>query len=256
MSTINPSAMQQLNYDKEKIVRSILSNGEIWFLSSDVCNLLEINQMPKVLASLDKGEIRTGVGIDQSGNPIKAKIISESGFYNLIFQSKNANSRKIKRWLTSEVLPQIRRTGNFCLDKTGQLNFVQRFWDNFDRVEPGYFSVIGELLWYIYAKIEKLGHVIPLTGINNKEIWPDISVGKLFSKWLIQKYPEQQHEYKTYSHQIRGRRTVEARQYPNRLLPYFREFLDNEWIAKNAARYFSDRDPKVLDYLPKLISKI
>ena len=60
-------------------------------------------------------------------------------------------------------------------------------------------------------------------------------------------------KYKMYSHIFPSGYEVEARQYENEILPMFIKFVDEVWIPENAQRYFEGRDPKALDYLPKLL---
>ena len=94
-------------------VRSVLMDGEPWFIANDVCAVLEIVNVGNALARLDmddRGSIRLTDGT--SGNPNRA-IISEPGLYDLVIRSDKPEAKAFKRWVTHEVLPAIRRTGSY-----------------------------------------------------------------------------------------------------------------------------------------------
>lgn len=86
--------------------------GEPWFCLKDVCKVLGLKQNG-VAMRLDDGVISTEPICDSLGGRQKTTIINESGLYSLILQSKLPRAREFKRWVTSEVLPQIRKTGGY-----------------------------------------------------------------------------------------------------------------------------------------------
>lgn len=90
-------------------------------------------------------------------------------------------------------------------------------------------------------------------AVDGKELRPDISVGKTFPKWLKTNHPGLADEFKGYSHILPNGVEVEARQYHVRILPAYIEFIEVEWLPNYAAGYFKERDPKALEYLPKLL---
>lgn len=87
--------------------------GEPWFVAKDVCNVLELNNVSQALSRLDDDEKQNIILNDGiSRNPNRA-IVSESGLYALILASRKPEACKFKRWITHEVLPQIRKTGGY-----------------------------------------------------------------------------------------------------------------------------------------------
>lgn len=88
--------------------------GEPWFVAKDVCEALGYTNSRKALADHVDEEDRNTVTIRDGnrGNPNQA-IINESGLYSLILGSKLENAKRMKRWVTSEVLPSIRKTGSY-----------------------------------------------------------------------------------------------------------------------------------------------
>ena len=90
-------------------------NGESWFVGKDICIALELANHKDALSRLDSDE-RDGVGItDPMGRNQEVTVVNESGLYHLIFQSRKPEARAFRRWITSEVLPAIHRTGSYSL---------------------------------------------------------------------------------------------------------------------------------------------
>lgn len=96
-------------------VRVVDQNNNPWFIVSDVCNVLEINNPSQAISSLDDEEKNTLIiNEGNRGNPEKA-IINESGLYSLILRSRKPEAKRFKKWVTSEVLPSIRKTGGYMI---------------------------------------------------------------------------------------------------------------------------------------------
>lgn len=96
-------------------VRSILIDGEPWFVGKDVASSLGYSNHRKALLDHVDGEDKLdGVTIrDPIGRGQKPIFISESGLYSLILSSKLERAKKFKRWVTAEVLPSIRKHGAY-----------------------------------------------------------------------------------------------------------------------------------------------
>ena len=98
-------------------VRTAMINGEAWFVGKDVADALGYSNSRDALATHVEMEDKNTVAISDGkrGNPNQA-IINESGLYALIFGSKLESAKKFKHWVTSEVLPAIRKTGHFEME--------------------------------------------------------------------------------------------------------------------------------------------
>lgn len=228
-------------------------NGEIWFVAADVCKLLDLTNPTESLKSIDDDEKLTSEML-RSGQRRKVNLVNESGLYTLIFKSSKESARKFRKWVTKEVLPSIRKTGSYGIDRSEPLDFVNRYMVNYGKVSKGYFSVINQLYIELYGRLEHAGYKIPNKAINGQRIRPDVSVGKCFASYLDSKYPEHSKNFKMYSHNFDDiNLSFDARQYPNSLLPIFIEYMDDFWIPQNAQKYFQTRDLLALDYLPKLL---
>lgn len=231
-------------------------DGEVWFVGSQVCNLLDIKNASDAIGRLDDDEKLTSV-LPISGQNRNVNLISESGLYALIFKSRKPSAQEFRKWVTKEVIPSIRKKGYYGkIDRAQVPNFYLRYQDNFHKIDRNYFSVISELFVTLNAELEKVGYQIPNKGENGKQIMPDISVGRMFSSYLKNTQSPFHGTHKHYNHSFPDKRDdVEARMYPIEALPTFRKFIYEKWIPENAQKYFKERDPLALDYLPKLLGE-
>lgn len=95
-------------------VRTIEMNGEPWFVLKDVCQVLGISNERNVSARLDEDE--KGVHqVDTPGGVQNVTVINESGLYNVILRSDKPEAKPFRKWVTSEVLPTIRKTGGYMM---------------------------------------------------------------------------------------------------------------------------------------------
>lgn len=103
-------------------VRTLCIDGEPWFVGKDVADVLGYTNSRKALADHVDDEDKNTVTFRDGtpGNPNQV-IINESGLYSLIFSSKLESARRFKRWVTSEVLPAIRKTGNYSVPNETKL---------------------------------------------------------------------------------------------------------------------------------------
>lgn len=103
--------MQTFNYDNNQ-VRTVMQDGEPWFVLKDVCNVLGIANDRNVAARLDNDE-RGVYQMDTLGGTQKMNIINEWGLYNIILRSDKPQTKSFRRWVTHEVLPAIRKSGSY-----------------------------------------------------------------------------------------------------------------------------------------------
>lgn len=88
--------------------------GEPWFVAKDVCDILELGNTTNALRALDEDEKTnfTNCNVAQNGGRAPL-IISEPGLYKLIMRSRKPEAKEFQRWVTHEVLPQVRKTGGY-----------------------------------------------------------------------------------------------------------------------------------------------
>ena len=97
------------NYEGQK-VRTVIIDGEPWFVARDVCNVLELVKVDRAVAGLDEDEKGTHT-VSTPGGKQRMTVINESGVYALIMISRKPEAKTFKKWVTQEVLPSIRKTG-------------------------------------------------------------------------------------------------------------------------------------------------
>ena len=104
-------AMQSFGFG-DQLVRVIDRQGAAWFIANDVCRALELANPRDAVKKLDDDE-KGVVSSDTLGGPQEATIISESGVYTLIFKSRKPSAVAFRKWVTADVLPTLRRTGQY-----------------------------------------------------------------------------------------------------------------------------------------------
>lgn len=120
-------------------VRNMVIKGEPWFVAKDVCDILGLTNSRKATAGLDDEE--KGVTIsDTPGGQQSLTIINESGLYSLIMQSRKPEAKAFKKWVTSEVLPSIRKYG-YYISPTAQLSRKER-----NAIERSYLKALDKYI--------------------------------------------------------------------------------------------------------------
>lgn len=103
--------MQIFNYQSNE-VRTVTKDGEPWFCLADVCKVLGLGSPHKVADRLDADE-KGRIQIPTPGGKQEAWFINESGLYFVILRSDKPKARPFRKWVTSKVLPAIRKTGSY-----------------------------------------------------------------------------------------------------------------------------------------------
>jgi len=128
-------------------IRVQMKDGEPWFVAKDVCDALTIGNSRDAVNRLDDDEKAMSVLPTQFGDK-EMNLVSESGLYNLIFQSRKAEAKAFRKWVTSEVLPSLRKTGRYEL-KPQKRGVVRKTRGDGVNVE------LTNLLWLIGESLEQ-----------------------------------------------------------------------------------------------------
>lgn len=104
------SDLRLFNYGENQ-VRAIKRDNEFWFVAKDICDVLELTNPTVALEALDEDE-RSKFFLGRQG---EANIISESGLYALVFRSNKPEAKRFSKWVRSEVLPTLARTGIYSV---------------------------------------------------------------------------------------------------------------------------------------------
>lgn len=94
-------------------IRTVEINGEVWFVGKDVAQALGYGDTDQALRRHVDDEDKLTRNFDGSGQNRSMTIINDSGTYSLILSSRLPNAKKFKHWITSEVIPSIRKTGSY-----------------------------------------------------------------------------------------------------------------------------------------------
>ena len=113
---MNENEIQVWNYESSEI-RTVQVNVEPWFVLADVCKVLELSSPHKVADRLENDERNQIPVTDSLGRYQNTAIINESGLYTVILRSDKPQAKPFRKWVTSEVLPSIRKHGAYMTDQ-------------------------------------------------------------------------------------------------------------------------------------------
>ncbi|KGF22635.1 Bro-N domain-containing protein, partial [Oligella urethralis] len=114
--------VQIFNFETNTKIRAVLRDGEPWFVAQDVCDAIGIVNPTMALKAVDNDEKAALSLTEVSSNGVQQRrefnIINESGLYTIVLRSRKATTpgtpqHRFRKWVTSEVLPQIRKTGKY-----------------------------------------------------------------------------------------------------------------------------------------------
>ena len=109
------------SFGNQEIRTATDEHGEIWFVANDVCAALELgNPRQAITSHVDVEDVRS-MDTPTSGGMQAINHVNESGLYALIFGSRKEAAKRFKRWVTSEVLPAIRKNGYYASNKSTSL---------------------------------------------------------------------------------------------------------------------------------------
>ena len=117
------NSLQVFNYEGSN-VRTVMLDGEVWFVAKDVCDILEIKNARDAISELDDDERSTVTISDGNrGNP-NMNVINEPGLYALVFKSRKPEAKAFARWVRHELLPQVMHTGSYIRMNAESINVI------------------------------------------------------------------------------------------------------------------------------------
>lgn len=147
-------------------VRTVIKDGEPWLVGKDVAEILEYRNTKKALSDhVDDEDKYQGDGVtirDPMGRMQHPTIINESGFYSLVLSSKMPKAKEFRRWVTSHVLPTIRRTGGYVANED---MFIENYLPFLDEPYQGLFRL---QMMAINQLNERIRHDQPLVEFANQ----------------------------------------------------------------------------------------
>lgn len=106
------NTLQSFSYENNE-VRTVMIDGEPWFVLKDVCRVLGLGTPARVAERLEEDEVSLTHLTDSLGRQQEMTIISESGLYAVILRSDKPEAKPFRKWVTAEVLPRIRKEGGY-----------------------------------------------------------------------------------------------------------------------------------------------
>ena len=169
------NAVQLIRNEEFDKIRVVIIGDEVWFVAVDVCRVLGLKNARKAVSKLDDDEkknvdlntVTNSYGISdavsQGWIDNTVNIVNESGLYSLIFMSRKPNAKKFRKWVTSEVLPSIRKYGYY---KVENFDDSQEFIP--EKLKPVVEFAKQNNLEYEFEIFEEIvnGEKVPKIGMN------------------------------------------------------------------------------------------
>lgn len=226
-------------------VRIIEQDGEPWFVGKDVATILGYSETAKAIRTHVDEEDKGVSVLDTPGGKQEVIIINESGLYSLILSSKLPGAKQFKRWVTSEVIPSIRKTGKYSARKepseaaqARMLNAKVRFARELQRMagietlSPTYKQILiaqaAEMLTGVQMPLPKLdsrtysaGEVGKMLGVSAQKI------GRLSNEHELKtdEFGAWYHDKSRYSD-----KEVDSFRYNEKAVEKFRELLGGDAV--------------------------
>lgn len=154
-------------------VRSLLIENEPHFVAKDVCDILEISNNRDALSRLDDDEKKLMSVLSTSGQKRKMRLVNESGLYALILRSNKPEAKTFRKWVTSEVLPAIRKKGYYFAPQTHH-DFIDARAQPYDTQTLNGYQVRVVLLddepWYSVNDVHRAIHSATPSGQAAKKL--------------------------------------------------------------------------------------
>lgn len=167
-------------------IRTVMKNGEPMFCLADVCKALDITHVTDVKNRLKQDGVGTAEVIDSMGRKQNATFINESNLYKTIFQSRKESAERFTDWVTTEVLPSIRKTGAYGkpLSTLEQIRLLAQgnteLTERVDKVETKITSLENDMPLYGCEIDEVSKHVkrkaVDVLGGKDSEAYRDGSI--------------------------------------------------------------------------------
>ena len=183
--------LQIFNNEEFGSVRTITKDNEPMFCLVDVCKALEIKNATDVAKRLDEDEVtRLNLG-SQSG---ETNFVTESGLYAVILRSDKPNARKFRKWVTSDVLPSIRKYGTYCLPRTYKEALAQLLIevDKNEKLElenkemkpkAEFFDTVADSKTAI--SMNEVAKVLNIKGYGRNNLFEFLRENKVLDRWNV-----------------------------------------------------------------------
>lgn len=175
-------------------VRTVIKDGEPWFVLADICKVLEISNSRMVAGRLDAEELMS-VKLTSGGQRREMTAVSESGLYAVILRSDKPQAKPFRKWVTTEILPTIRKTGGYVANEDmfieNYLPFLEEPYQNLFRLQMTAINKLNERIRHDQPLVEFANQVsntdnlIDMNAMAKLAVEENIPIGRnrLF-RWL------------------------------------------------------------------------
>lgn len=229
-------------------VRVIEKNNEPWFVGKDVAGILGYSDLNKAISMhVDEEDKKLNDKTSSSFGQRGATLINESGLYSLILSSKLPATKQFKRWVTSEILPTIRKTGSYSVNQDMKAKEVEaRLNNSRARVASTFLKVaqMTDLLEYKHICQQKAAEVLsgvpllPMQSINENTLSADEIGRELGISGNMVGRIANQHNLKTaeygkyfYDKSRHCQKQVETFRYYRKVIPVIQSIIDNKKVG-------------------------
>jgi prophage antirepressor-like protein len=148
-------------------IRTVILDGEPWFVAKDVCDILGTTNPTMAMDGLEPFE-RTKFNLGRQG---EANIINESGFYTLVLRSRKPIAKPFRIWVTSEVLPAIRKTGKYIAPSENKVESILSDMNCNMKIVYAQINNIEEMLGEQNFMLEKVVDNMTLSTRQQQQIY-------------------------------------------------------------------------------------
>lgn len=153
-------------------IRTVIIDNEPWFVGVDIAKALGYKKPTgAVTNNVDKDDTLTEGVTDSMGRVQSTLVVNESGLYSLIFNSKLESAKKFKKWVTSEVLPSIRKTGAYSVAQLPQssMELLELHYKALKEVD-GKVNALSDDLSTVRKDLEDFKNDMPILGVEESKI--------------------------------------------------------------------------------------
>lgn len=186
--------LQIFNNPEFGSVRTITKDNEPMFCLTDVCKALDITHVTDVKNRLKQDGVGTSEVIDNLGRKQNATFINESNLYKVIFQSRKPSAERFTDWVTSEVLPSIRKYGTYCLPRTYKEALAQLLIevDKNEKLElenkemkpkADFFDTVADSKTAI--SMNEVAKVLNIKGYGRNNLFEFLRENKVLDRWNV-----------------------------------------------------------------------
>ena len=180
-------------------IRTVIKDGEPWFVGKDIAQILGYSDVNKAIAMhVDNEDKKLNDKTSSSFGQRGATLINESGLYSLVLSSKMPRAKEFRRWVTSEILPTIRKTGGYVANEDmfieNYLPFLDEPYQNLFRLQMMAINQLNERIRHDQPLVEFANQVSDTTNLIDMNAMAKLAVeenipigrNRLF-KWLRKK---------------------------------------------------------------------